>query len=577
MSENQGICPLCWKELGSEDEVKISNKGAEGINNASVERGNNIIVTVGTVVHKFCRMNYVHKRNIEVINIEPLPDSNQHFDNHKLRAQGSYLNEQISRLTAVKDNIDLNESPQGIKTNLEKITGKEKKVKTIIKEINLENQYDRLSYVMTKFWKLPYDKQLNVKHKRMSTDLKKIQIKINSYASKYDNNSSWKLQPIIPSQVTDKYRCKDEFSIGYGVDGDPKTIGFFVGSWHEDKPVYCVRPNNLITLKQQHKDVAQAYENFIKSSPLKASYKLNDDGVWRGITVQSNKAKELMVTVVTNPKNLQEDKKIEVTEKLKEYFESLADELSIKSFYHQYSEQTRPTSDHSPLIHLFGLSTLFESINGMKFRITPDAVFHANVDASEVFNKTIKSLCFLKEDSVVLNVNSRVGTLDLYLAKFCKSVTGLTSSTLLNDATLNAELNDINNAKLLSGKVLDVLPEVLQSLSNNDNVLILDLGKAGLASNIIDIVKNSQRLNRVLVTASGLNENVQRNIMRMAYAMKFGKEFIVQSRRNVGRGTGVELSQSMDRKSDTEKIIIEDQELVKLLIELSTSRQVHQL
>ena len=65
MSANQEPCPLCQKELGSEDEVKIGKKGAEGINNASVERGNNITVTDGTTVHKSCRSTYINKKYIE--------------------------------------------------------------------------------------------------------------------------------------------------------------------------------------------------------------------------------------------------------------------------------------------------------------------------------------------------------------------------------------------------------------------------------------------------------------------------------------------------------------------------------
>ena len=65
MSANQSACPLCQNELGSEDKVTIGKKGADGINIASVERGDNILVTAGTVVHKSCRMNYVNKKDIE--------------------------------------------------------------------------------------------------------------------------------------------------------------------------------------------------------------------------------------------------------------------------------------------------------------------------------------------------------------------------------------------------------------------------------------------------------------------------------------------------------------------------------
>ena len=39
---------LCLKDLGTDDRVDIGSKCAEGINNASVERGDNIVVTNGT-------------------------------------------------------------------------------------------------------------------------------------------------------------------------------------------------------------------------------------------------------------------------------------------------------------------------------------------------------------------------------------------------------------------------------------------------------------------------------------------------------------------------------------------------
>lgn len=52
------------------------------------------------------------------------------------------------------------------------------------------------------------------------------------------------------------YRNKDEFSIRVGVDGDPKTVGFFVGSPAKGKTV-CVRGTHLINMKMKHKNVAK--------------------------------------------------------------------------------------------------------------------------------------------------------------------------------------------------------------------------------------------------------------------------------------------------------------------------------
>lgn len=65
MTSNEKVCPLCQKEFGNEDIVSIGIKGAEGINKASIKRKDNIVINVGTTLHKSCRFNYIHKRGIE--------------------------------------------------------------------------------------------------------------------------------------------------------------------------------------------------------------------------------------------------------------------------------------------------------------------------------------------------------------------------------------------------------------------------------------------------------------------------------------------------------------------------------
>ena len=60
------ICPICKKVFADTDDiVKIGQKGADGINAASVQRGDSIVVTAGCKVHSGCRKWYINKRDIE--------------------------------------------------------------------------------------------------------------------------------------------------------------------------------------------------------------------------------------------------------------------------------------------------------------------------------------------------------------------------------------------------------------------------------------------------------------------------------------------------------------------------------
>ncbi len=57
-------CPLCQGEVGSGDIVSICEKGANSINKACVERGDDIHLTAGTGVHKSCHSSYTGKKLI---------------------------------------------------------------------------------------------------------------------------------------------------------------------------------------------------------------------------------------------------------------------------------------------------------------------------------------------------------------------------------------------------------------------------------------------------------------------------------------------------------------------------------
>ena len=59
------VCPLSQKQIESEDKVVVAKKGADSINKASIKRGVCITVLPGTVVHKSCRVEYIHERLIK--------------------------------------------------------------------------------------------------------------------------------------------------------------------------------------------------------------------------------------------------------------------------------------------------------------------------------------------------------------------------------------------------------------------------------------------------------------------------------------------------------------------------------
>ena len=65
-SANTETCPLCERALDGEETVVVREKGAEGINRASIERGVKVRVEARTRVHKTCRVNRINKKDIAI-------------------------------------------------------------------------------------------------------------------------------------------------------------------------------------------------------------------------------------------------------------------------------------------------------------------------------------------------------------------------------------------------------------------------------------------------------------------------------------------------------------------------------
>uniref|UniRef100_A0A672NGI9 Uncharacterized protein n=1 Tax=Sinocyclocheilus grahami TaxID=75366 RepID=A0A672NGI9_SINGR len=68
---------------------------------------------------------------------------------------------------------------------------------------------------------------------------------------------------IVASPVSDGYHNKSTFSVNRGVDGNPKTAGFYIGNGKTDN-IDCVQGDHLLNMSSKHKMIARHYEDFIR-------------------------------------------------------------------------------------------------------------------------------------------------------------------------------------------------------------------------------------------------------------------------------------------------------------------------
>ncbi|XP_019715511.1 tRNA (uracil-5-)-methyltransferase homolog B [Hippocampus comes] len=221
---------------------------------------------------------------------------------------------------------------------------------------------DRLASVVTPLWRLTYDEQLEVKQKHQEKILEQLC---------EGGKITFPVLPILPSPVRDGYRNKSTFSVNRGVDGNPKTVGFYVGKG-KDGNIVCVNGDHLPNMPEKHKQVARRYQEFIRRSSLQPCLLLHDGGHWREVTVRTDAAGNTMAIVYFHPQGLSREEVAAHREDLAEFFANGAGSAcELDSLYFQESAMTRCTREDSPYQLLFGHTHIYEQLPHLSGRILP--------------------------------------------------------------------------------------------------------------------------------------------------------------------------------------------------------------
>lgn len=226
---------------------------------------------------------------------------------------------------------------------------------------------ERLADVVTPLWRLSYDEQLELKQKHQERILRDLSGFIfgglPSQSSSHDGGKPrFPVLPVLPSPVRDGYRNKSTFSVNRGIDGDPKTVGFYVGTGRGGD-IVCVSGDHLLNMPEKHKLVARCYQNFLRLSSLEPCLLFHTGGHWREITVRTNREGHTIAIVYFHPQRLSPEEVAVHKADLVEYFmRGPGSVCQLDSLFFQESTMTRCTHEESPYQLLCGQPHIYEEV-----------------------------------------------------------------------------------------------------------------------------------------------------------------------------------------------------------------------
>ncbi|KAM3862987.1 tRNA (uracil-5-)-methyltransferase homolog B [Diretmus argenteus] len=424
------------------------------------------------------------------------------------------------------------------KTRLKKRWRKDHKKPPLNEHVSWE---ERLADVVTPLWRLNYDEQLQLKQAHQEMILSKLSDQFaRQIPSQLQSSSTGKLSfpvlPILPSPVRDGYRNKSTFSVNRGVDGNPKTVGFYVGTGRQGN-IICVNGDHLLNMPEKHKVVARCYQDFIRLSALEPCLLFHTGGHWREVTVRTNAEGHTMAIVYFNPQTLTPAEIAPHKASLVDYFiRGPGAVCQLDSLYFQESSMTRCSHEESPYQLLHGQPHIYEEVLGFKFRISADAFFQVNQAAAEVLYCTVRDMCLPNPEKVIgraggedarkvggtlLDVCSGTGAIGITVSPRVDRVIGIELiEQAVEDARHNAALNKVLNCVFLPGKAEVVLPGLMPQLSSSEGGLtaVVNPARAGLHYRVIRALRNQRAIRKLVYISCKPDGEAMRNFRELCCA-----------------------------------------------------------
>ena len=271
------------------------------------------------------------------------------------------------------------------------------------------------------------------------------------------------------------YRNKMEFSFGDEYKDGPLSLGL-----HKKGSTYDVLTAS--ECKIVHSDMTEilkcvlAYFQEIEQKDQTGRslyyHKMSHEGWLRHLLLRrAETTGEILVNLVTTSQ-----REYDLTP-LADQIRALPLEGRIVGILHIINDSVADVVRSDETRILYGQDYFYETILGLRFKITPFSFFQTNSLGAEVLYGTARDYIGDTKDMTVFDLYSGTGTIAQILASVAKEVIGVEIvEEAVEAAKENAALNGLSNCSFLAGDVLKVLDEV----SEKPDFIVLDPPRDGI-------------------------------------------------------------------------------------------------
>lgn len=354
---------------------------------------------------------------------------------------------------------------------------------------------------------MPYEEQLRMKELQIRELLEDVLVQEGQ--TDKDGKPDFLWEGIHGSPIEFCYRNKMEFSFGDEYKDGPLSLGL-----HKKGSTYDVL--NTGDCKLVHKDMTDiltCVRDYFLERGVSYYKKLQHIGYLRHLLLRRGVTTgEILVHLVTTS---QEEHDLEP---LKELLLSLPLEGKIVGIMHIINDSLSDVVKSDETRILYGKDWFYETLLGLKFRISTFSFFQPNSLAAEVLYSVVRSYVEDARGMEVFDLYSGTGTIAQLLAPVAKEVIGVEIvEEAVEAARKNAELNGLSNCRFIAGDVL----KVLDDLTEKPDMIILDPPREGVHPKALPKILSYgvKRIVYVSCKATSLAEDME-TFLRSGYRLE---------------------------------------------------------
>ena len=308
------------------------------------------------------------------------------------------------------------------------------------------------------------------------------------------SNKRWMTEEEIKSEV----EYDDMNALGFHIPGMFDKVLDIHKCWLQDDISNKIR----LTIKQ-----------FCKNNDYTFFDLRNRDGLMRNIIIRTSSIGEIMLIVV-------------FYEDVKEKRDALLNHIAsifpaITSLLYIINEKANDTITDQEVIVFKGRDHIFEEMEGLKFKIGAKSFYQTNSEQAYNLYKIARDFAGLTGNELVYDLYTGTGTIANFVSKQAKQVIGIEYvPEAIEDAKVNASINNINNTLFFAGDTKDILNQDFINQYGRPDVIITDPPRAGMHDYVIETILFAEPKRIVYVSCNPATQARDLNLLNTKYQVE---------------------------------------------------------